>query len=103
MKHSLIRYRFKNGSQDEWHRDIAQFVAAIENDPGLRGRISYRAMKGKEDSEYYHLAAAADDQAVKDLTQREFFKRYSEKTEQVSADGVEVLPLEIVAQTGHQA
>jgi hypothetical protein len=103
MKYFLIRYQFKNGSRDEWHREIEQFVRAVEDDPILNGRISYRSMKGRDDSEYYHLAEAADEQAIKDLGERDFFKRYTEKTELVSGGGVEVLPLEMIAETKPRA
>ncbi len=30
MKHFLIKYRRENGSEDEWHQDIARFIAALE-------------------------------------------------------------------------
>ena len=103
MKQLLIRYRFKNGVQEEWHREIARFISAVESDPALRGRISYRAMKGKEGDEYFHLVEVADDQAVKELGERDYFVRYTEKAELASDGGVEVLPLEVVAQTQRRA
>ena len=103
MKFNLIRYRFKTGSPEEWHQDIAQFVAALDADPALRDKISYRAMKAKEGDEYFHIAVAADQQAAKDLGGRDYFNRYTDKTDRVSGGGVEVLPLEIVAETKHQA
>ncbi len=84
MKHFLIRYRRTNGTAEEWHRDIAGFIAALDNDPELRGRILYRCMKSREGSDYYHLAAAADEQAIKALQSRDFFKRYTEKTKLVA-------------------
>jgi hypothetical protein len=103
MKFNLIRYRFKAGTREEWHKDIERFVAALDADPGLRDKISYRAMKAKDGDEYFHLAVAADQQAVKDLGGRDYFNRYTQKTDFVSGDGVEVLPLEIIAETKHQA
>jgi len=99
MKHFIIRYRFKNGSPDEWHRRVRAFIAAIDGDPELAGKISYRCIKTRDGADYYHLAAVADDAAVQALQQREFFKSYSEATRQVAGGEVEVLPLEIVAQT----
>ena len=81
MKYFLIKYRFQNGSQDAWHRDIAEFIAALDRDPALQGKISYRCMKGRDGSDYYHLAAAADEQAIKALQAREFFSRYTEKNQ----------------------
>jgi quinol monooxygenase YgiN len=100
MKHFLIRYRFEDGSREDWHQEIARFIAALDADPELAGKISYRAMKLRDDdTSYLHLAAAADDDAVKALGQRTFFKHYTEQTELVSRGSVEVLPLEIIAET----
>ncbi|HXP92248.1 MAG TPA: hypothetical protein VN905_02140 [Candidatus Binatia bacterium] len=98
MKHFLIKYRFEHGSREEWHQEIARFIEALESDPVVGGRITYRAMKAK-DPDYYHLASTADDEATKVLSDRDFFKRYTEITERVSGGTVEVLPLEIVAET----
>jgi hypothetical protein len=102
VKHFLIKYRFEQGSREEWHQAIAHFIEALESDPALAGKITYRAMKA-EDPEYYHLASAVDGDAVKALGEREFFKKYTETTEFVSAGGVEVVPLEIIAETKHLA
>jgi hypothetical protein len=99
MKHFLIRYQFKNGTTQDWHKEIERFIVALENDPTLNERIAYRCLKSGEDGAYFHIAAAADDQAAKDLGAREYFKHYTEKIDAVSGDTVEVLPLEIIAQT----
>jgi hypothetical protein len=99
VRYFLITYRFKSGSEEQWHRDIAAFIAAVDGDPALRGKIVYRCMKVRDDSRYYHLAAAADDDAVKALQSREFFSRYTELTDIAGGGEVEVLPLEIIAQT----
>ena len=99
MKHFLIKYRLTNGAEEEWHRDIAEFISALNNDPALNGRVSYRCMRSKDGTDYYHLAGAADEQAIKDLQGREFFKRYTEKTKQVAGGQIEVLPLEVIAET----
>lgn len=103
MKHFLIKYRLTNGSKEEWHQEIARFIAALENDPDLSAKISYRCMKTAEGPDYYHLAAATDDQAAKTLGERSFFSRYTEKSDFVSGGTLEVLPLEIVAETQYRA
>jgi hypothetical protein len=57
-------------------------------------------MKNRDDSSYCHLASAADEQAVKTLQQREFFKHYTEKTRQVAAGReVVVTPIDLIAET----
>lgn len=103
MKYFLIKYSFKNGSPEEWHREMARFVSALDHDPALKGRISYRCMKAKDGPDYYHLAAAADDQAVKALQASAFFSHYTEETKRVAGGAVEVLPLEIIAETSYRA
>jgi len=66
----------------------------------LKGRIAYRCMKADNGSnEYYHLAAVADDEALKALQGRDFFKAYTEETKRVSDGTVEVLPLAVIAET----
>ena len=64
MKHFMIKYQFANGTTEDWHREIGRFIAALNNDPELKGKITYRCMKNRDDTSYYHLAAAADEQAI---------------------------------------
>ena len=56
-------------------------------------------MKNRDDLSYFHLAAAADEQAVKTLQSRDFFKHYTEKTRQVAGGEVTVTPVELIAET----
>ena len=101
MKHFMIKYQFANGTTEQWHGEIERFIAALNSDPELKGKISYRVMKNRDDTSYYHLAAAADEQAIKTLQAREFFKHYTEKTRQVAGGEVTVTPIEVIAETAH--
>ncbi len=103
MKYFLIKYHFKSGSEEQWQQDIARFISALDNDPAVKGKISYRCMKRRGGSDYYHLAGAADEAAVHALQSQEFFKRYSEQTKLAGGGEVEVLPLEIIAETEHRS
>ena len=100
MKHFMIKYQFAHGATEDWHREIARFIAALDNDPDLKGKIVYRCMKNRDDASYFHLAAAADEQAVKALQSRDFFKHYTERTRQVAGGEVTVTPIEVIAETG---
>jgi hypothetical protein len=99
MKHFLIKYQFKSGVPEAWHESVRKFIALLDGDADLKGRISYRCLKEKSGSGYYHLAAAADDDAIKALQSRDFFKRYTEATRVVGGGDVEVVPLELIAET----
>jgi hypothetical protein len=102
MKSFMIKYRFKSGSEDQWHQDIARFISALDDDPALVGKISYRCLKTRDQADYYHLATVTDDDVVKALQSRAFFKRYTEQTNHAGGGEVEVLPLETVAETEHR-
>lgn len=99
MKQFLIKYRFQGDSQANWHKDIAAFIAALDSDPELKGRISYRCLKALDGTDYYHLATPKDDAAAKILQSRAFFSDYTAKTRHASNNGVEVVPLEVIAET----
>jgi hypothetical protein len=103
MKRFLIKYRRQNTPQDAWHRDIAEFIAALDADPALQGKISYCCMKSRDGSDYYHLATAVDEQAVKALQQHPSFSHYTDKTRAAAGGSVDVVPLEVVAETKWRA
>jgi hypothetical protein len=99
MKRSMIKYQFKVGTQEAWHQQVAAFIAALDTDPDLKGKASYRCLKERDGSGYYHLAAAVDDAAVKALQGKDFFKAYQEETRRVGGGEVQVLAIEVVAET----
>lgn len=101
MKRFLISYTFRLDPPAEaaWQKRVGEFIAAIDADPELRGRIKYRCMKVKDSGSYYHLAEVADDAAGKALQERAFFKSYTEETKRVGGGAVTVSPLETLAET----
>jgi hypothetical protein len=103
MKHFLIKYTFEHGTREAWHAEITRFIAALNSDEKLRGRIAYRCMKVRDTDDYYHVAAAVDDAAPGDLNAADFFKRYTDASDAVSGGKLEVLPLEIIAETSFRA
>ena len=34
MKYNMIRYQFANGTPEDWHREVARFIAALGDLPG---------------------------------------------------------------------
>ncbi len=100
MKHFMIKYEFKNGTTEAWHQEIGRFIKAIDDDPELKGRLSYRVLKNRDDGHYVHLASVTDDAAQKALQSRDFFKAYTEMTRKVAAGGaVTVTPIEMIDAT----
>ena len=98
MLYSFIRYTTQ-GPSEEWEREVNAFIAAIDGDPSLRGRISYRCFKEKDGVSFYHAAAAVDDAAVADLKEKPFFKPYSTKLRAVAKSGPEFTQMQLVGGT----
>jgi hypothetical protein len=100
---ALIKYRHTTGTTEDWHREIASFIAALDGDPALKGKIGYRCMKGRDGADYYHLATVFDDTARVALQERAFFKHYTEATRTAAGGSVDVLPLDMIAETAAAA
>ena len=99
MKQFLIKYRHTNGTTEDWHHEIGQFIAAIDADPALHGKVGYRCLKARDGADYFHIATVHDDSGRVALQERAFFKHYTEATRTVSGGTLEVLPLETIAET----
>jgi hypothetical protein len=103
MNRSIIKYQFKEGAREAWHQRVAEFIAALDNDPDLKGRVSYRCLKERNGDGYYHLATAVDDAAVKALQAKPFFREYQAETRRVGGGEVQVEGLDLVAETVFKA
>jgi hypothetical protein len=80
MKYFMIRYRRSEGNEADWHQHIADFIAQLDTDPAVKGKISYRCLKRRDGADYFHIAGAVDDEAIKALQGSAFFPRYNEAT-----------------------
>jgi hypothetical protein len=103
MKYFMIRYRRTQGNEADWHQEIAKFIAALDSDPAVKGKISYRCLKRRDGVDYFHIAGAVDDAAIKALQQSAFFPDYNEQTRRVAGGEVEVIPLETIAETAFRS
>ena len=54
MKYFLIKYRLQNVAPEAWHKEVAEFIAALDGDPALKGKISYRCMKSRAGADWYY-------------------------------------------------
>ena len=99
MKQFLVKYRRQNGTPEEWHREIARFIANIDADPAIKGKVGYRCLKARDGADYFHIATVYEDSGQAALQTKDWFKAYQGATKAVSGGTVEVLPLELVAET----
>jgi hypothetical protein len=98
MIYSLIRYSI-NVPNEDWEHEVLAFVRAIDRDPSLRGRVSYRCLKEGDGVSFCHIAAAVNDAAVDDLKERPFFRPYSAKLRAIAKCEPEFTKMQVVGGT----
>ena len=103
MKHFLIKYERTITPIEAWHKQITEFIAALDTDPELKGRVSYRALKHANGADYYHLASTADPEAGQLLQSKDFFKRYTQLTSDAAGQPVHAISLEVIGETSFKA
>ena len=51
MKHFMIKYQFANGTTEDWHQEVARFIAALNGDPEHRlpgnSNLSFSYVEGE--------------------------------------------------------
>jgi hypothetical protein len=99
MRQFMIHYRRASGDDADWHAEIGRFIAALDADPALSGKIGYRVVKRRDEPEYFHIATVHDEAAVKVLQSRPFFATYTARNREISGGKVDVIPLDFVGQT----
>jgi quinol monooxygenase YgiN len=99
MPQSIIAYTFKTGSEEAWRRRIATMIGEMNADPDLTGRIAYRVLKERNGQRYWHVASAVDDDALKALQGKDYFRSYQAATREAAAGTLEVIGTETVAET----
>jgi hypothetical protein len=99
MPQSIITYTFTTGARDDWHRQIAALVAAMNTDPDLKGRIAYRVLKERNGDRYWHIASAVDDAALKALQDKDYFRRYQAANRRIGGNSHQVVGTETIAET----
>jgi hypothetical protein len=99
--YSLIEYRIKEPSKT-WESEVVPFIEAIDGDPSLRGRISYRCLKQQDGVSFCHFAAASDESAVEELKRKPFFKPYSERLRAVAESGPKFTKVAVIGGTAVQ-
>ena len=98
MVYSQIRYTL-NTPSELWEQEVMAFIEAVDSDPSLSGRISYRSFKGADGVSFYHMSGAADAGALAELMAKPFFKEYAARVKAVSKIGPEVTQLNLVGGT----
>jgi hypothetical protein len=91
---TIIKYRHTTGTTEDWHREIASFITRLTAS-GAQGRSAIAA--GAATARTTIISRCSTTRRI--ALARDFFKHYTEATRLVSGGSVEVVPLEMIAET----
>jgi hypothetical protein len=100
MRSLLVQYTLQAGTQDEWRKTIADFIANVNNEPELAGRFIYQVMEGKDDpTQKTHLISFIDDRAGDDIEAKPFLDGFRKAISHFASGKQKVTPLTIIARS----
>lgn len=94
----LIQYDYV-GDEGEWMAACEAFVAAIDADPDLTGKFSYRISKAPDGVGRVHVGRWEAKETLAHLQAQDFFQTFAEKIGEFSGGKRTATPLELAAGT----
>ena len=94
----LIQYDY-DGDEGEWMAAVEGFVAAIDADPALRGKFSYRTNIAADGVGRVHVGRWDDEETLAHLQAQEFFKQFAAKVGEFAGGAPNATRLRLAAET----
>ncbi len=95
----LIQYDY-DGDEAAWLSAAEDFVAAIDNDPVLRGKFSYRVNIAADGVGRAHVGRWDSDETLAHLQSQDFFKTFAAKVGEFAGGAQNATRLRLAAETG---
>lgn len=100
MRSLLVQYTLQNGTQDEWQKTIADFIANVNNEKELAGRFIYQVMEGRDDpTQKTHLISFMDDRVGDEIEAKPFLDGFRKAISRYADGKQKSTPLKIVARS----
>ncbi len=94
----LIQYDY-DGDEAPWLAAIEAFVTAIDADPDLRRKFSYRVATAADGVGRVHVGRWDSEATLAHLQSQEFFKQFAGKIGEFSGGGPNATRLQLAAET----
>jgi hypothetical protein len=94
----LIQYDY-DGDEAPWLAAVEAFVTAIDADPVLRGKFSYRVNTAADGVGRVHVGCWDNEATLAHLQSQDFFKLFAGKIGEFSVGGPNATRLRLAAET----
>ena len=98
MNGIVIRYRY-SGDEAEWEKATGDFVAAVEADGELNGGFMYIVSKARESDNRTHIGRWRDEETLKLMQSREYFKTFAALLKQMAGDTLKAEGMTVATMT----
>ena len=85
MNGIIIQYKY-SGDEAAWENATSDFVAALEADSELDGGFMYMVTKARESDTRTHIGRWRDDETLKLMQSRDYFKSFAGKLKEMAGD-----------------
>jgi len=94
----LIQYNY-DGDEGEWLTAVEEFVAAVDADPALRGKFSYRVDIAADGVGRVHVGHWDAEETLAHLQAQDFFKRFAAKVGEFAGGAPNATRLRLAVET----
>ena len=94
----LIQYNY-DGDEGAWMAAVEEFTAAIDADPALAGKFSYRVNIAADGVGRVHVGRWDAEETVAHLQGQDFFKRFAAKIGEFAGGAPNATRLRLAAET----
>ncbi len=94
----LIQYNY-DGDEGEWMTAVEAFVGAVDADPALRGKFSYRVNIAGDGVGRAHVGRWDAEETLAHLQAQDFFKRFAAKVSEFAGGAPNATRLRLAAET----
>ncbi len=98
MNGILIQYDY-DGDEGAWLAAVEDFVAAIDDDPVLRGRFSYRVNVAADGVSRVHVGRWDSEETLTHLQSQDFFKAFAAKVGEFAGGPPNASRMRLAAET----
>ncbi len=94
----LIQYNY-DGEEAPWLAAVEAFIAAVDGDPALAGKFSYRVNVASDGVGRVHVGQWDSEETLAHLQSQEFFKTFAGKIGEFSGGGPNASRMRLAAET----
>ena len=98
MRSITISYKF-GGPEGEWRKMVGDFIAAIDGDPEVAGKITYQVATADDRETRIHWGRWDNQDTLRTMQSRDYFKTFAERLRELTGGQQNVMASDVILKT----